>query len=72
MNTPRYGLALVTVGAAGRERLYALGGSDGDRWLDSVERWEEGGRRWEEEEETLPGRRAYMGAVAVTEDLCNT
>ena len=70
MNTPRYGLALVTVGAAGRERLYALGGSDGDRWLDTVERWQEGGRRWQEEEETLPGRRAYMGAVAVTEDVC--
>jgi hypothetical protein len=74
LNTPRYSLALVTVGAAGEERLYALGGrDDGVRWLDSVtvERWREGGRRWEEVEERLPEGRAYMGAVAVTEDVCN-
>ena len=60
----------MTVGAAGRERLYVLGGLACSRSLDTVERWEEGGRRWEEEEERLPEERAHMGAVAVTEDVC--
>ena len=69
LNTPRFSLALVTVGAAGRERLYALGGADYSKILDTVERWEEGGRRWEEEEERMPERRAWMGAVAVTEGM---
>jgi hypothetical protein len=73
MKTPRYGLALVTVGQAGGERLYALGGREMwgvGRSLDTVERWEEGGRGWQEEEERLPEGRRYMGAVAVTEEVC--
>ena len=73
MKTPRWRLALVTVGQAGGERLYALGGRerfDDARWLDTVERWEEGGRGWQEEEERLPEKRGYMGAVAVTEEVC--
>ena len=61
----------MSVGAAGEERLYALGGGDGGGALDSVERWEEGGRRWKEEEERLPEGRVDMAAVAVTEDVCN-
>ena len=71
LNTPRWGLALVTVGAAGRERLYALGGG-GIAGMDlaSVERWDEGSRRWEEEEERLPESRATRGVVAVNEDVC--
>ena len=69
MNTPRTGLALVTVGAAGRERLYALGGADYSKILDTVERWEEGGRRWEEEEGRRPEGREGMGAVAVMEEM---
>ena len=72
LNTPRHSLALVTVGAAGRERLYALGGFEDGSYVDTVERWEERGRRWEEEEERLPEGRAGMGAVAVTEDVCDT
>ena len=71
LNTPRAGLALVTVGAAGEERLYALGGEDDSyRPLDSVERWKEGSRRWKEKKKRLPEGRAFMGAVAVTEDVC--
>ena len=61
---------MVTVGAAGRERLCVLGGSDDrERTMDTVERWEEGGRRWEDEEERLPERRSGMGAVAVMEEM---
>ena len=71
MKTPRWRHAMVTVGAAGRERIYVLSGSAGRRsYLDTVERREEGGRRWEEEEERLPEGRGFMGAVAVTEDVC--
>jgi hypothetical protein len=75
MKTPRWGLALVTVGQAGGERLYALGGwgrvpGTWGGYLDTVERWEEGGRGWQEEEERLPEGRGWMGAVAVTEEVC--
>ena len=70
MSSPRWGHAMVTVGAAGRERLYALGGWNDGRVLNTVERWEEGGRRWEVEEERLPEGRRGMGAVAMTEDVC--
>lgn len=71
LNTPRYRLAMVTVGAAGRERLYALGGRYNRKNLDTVERWEEGARRWQVEEERLLEGRSDMGAVAVTEEVCN-
>ena len=56
---------MVTVGAAGREKLYVLRGYDRyGRALDTVERWEEGSRAWEEEER-MTKRRANMGVVAV-------
>ena len=79
LNTPRHSLALVTVGAAGRERLYALGGEfrmggypdTVKRYPDTVERWEEGTRMWVEEEERLPEGRYKMGAVAAgSENVC--
>ena len=82
LNSPRFDLALVTVGAAGRDRLYALGGTDDSQSnsestgisgmiLDTVESWEEGGRRWEKEEERLSQERVAMGAVTITEHMCN-
>ena len=70
MKTPRYDHAMVTVGAAGKQRIFVLGGGDGMyRPLDSVERWREDGRSWEEEEERLPEKKMKMGAVAVTEEM---
>ena len=69
--TPRGGLALVAFVAAGKERLYAIGGVDGsDGGVVTVERWEEEIRRWTEEEERLPEARGWMGALAVTETAC--
>ena len=62
----RYFHAMVTMGAVGQEKLYALGGCNLGM-LDSVEVWGEESRTWREEQERLPEAKGYMGAVAVRE-----
>ena len=66
MNLPKYGHGMVTVGTAGREKLYVLSGWGYDRY----QRWEEGRRTWKEEEK-MPKRRPNMGALAFNEDSSN-
>ena len=63
----KYFHAMVTMGPAGQEKLYALGGGN-DGMLDNVEVWDEESRTWREEQERLPKGKGYMGAVAVTEE----
>ena len=67
----KYFHAMVTMGPAGQEKVYALGGGN-DGMLDNVEVWDEESRTWREEQERLPKGRGYMGAVAVTEEARNS
>ena len=68
LHMARYGHVMVTMGLAGQERLFVMGGSQAHRTglIDSVEIWQEETMSWEEEEERLPEGRNFMGAVAVT------
>ena len=71
LRTPRYGLAMVAMGALGQEMFYVFGGEDDRDWLDTVEVWMEGSRTWQEEEERLPEKMGWMAAVAVDrESVC--
>ena len=71
LHSARYGHAMVTMGLAGQEKLFVIGGSEGGQMgdIDRVEVWQEETRSWEEEEERLPEGRHFMGAVAVTRAL---
>ena len=70
LKLPKYLHAMVTMGPAGQEKLYALGGAYSEM-LDNVEVWDEESRTWREELERLPRGRGNMGALAVTEaEVC--
>ena len=68
MASPRRRFHLAKVISGGKEKMFALAGSDGSTILNEVEEWVETSSTWKTADSLIEGRRSF-GAVAVPKHL---